>query len=77
MHALSNQYTSRRLKKRDMRRLWQLKINAAARQNNTTYSKLTNNLKNNKVELDRKTLADLAENEPDTFQQLVEKVSKK
>ncbi len=53
-------YAHRRRKKRDFRRLWIARINAAARQNGTTYSRLMNALKKSHVELDRKILSDLA-----------------
>jgi len=53
-------YEHRRLKKRDFRKLWIVRINAAARQNGTTYSRLVAGLKKAGVELDRKVLADLA-----------------
>jgi len=69
-------FRDRRNKKRDFRRLWQIKINAAARDNDLTYSKLINLLKKNKIELDRKILADLAENQPVVFKRIVEEVKK-
>ncbi|MDX1607961.1 MAG: 50S ribosomal protein L20 [Candidatus Spechtbacterales bacterium] len=73
-HAMANAYVGRKQKKRNMRQLWQIKINAAARQNGTTYSKFIHALKQNKVELDRKVLAELAEHEPETFEKVVESV---
>lgn len=60
MHALSYAYKDRRRRKRDFRRLWIMRINAAARINGTTYSRLINGLKINGIELDRKVMADLA-----------------
>ena len=66
-------FRDRRNKKRDMRRLWTIKINAGARTLGTTYSKLINGLGNANIELDRKILADLAENNPDAFKAVVEK----
>jgi len=71
MKAMTYAYRDRKNKKRDMRRLWQIKINAGARVNNTTYSSLIHALKLKGVGLDRKILADLAENEPKTFAQVV------
>ena len=65
-------YIHRRLKKREARSLWQIKINAAARLNSTTYSKLMHSLKQAHVELDRKILAYLAEHEPKAFTKIVE-----
>lgn len=67
-------YRDRRTKKRRARALWQIKINAACRENNLSYSKFINILKNNKIGLDRKILADLAENHPQTFSEIVKMV---
>ena len=67
-------YRDRRNKKRTMRRLWQLKINAGVRPLGLTYSKLIHGLAKNKIELDRKIMADLAEHNPETFKAVVEKV---
>ena len=66
----------RRKKKGVMRRLWQVKLNAAVRQYDLSYSKFINLLKKNKVELDRKVLADLAENNPKVFEKIVKKLKK-
>ena len=74
-HALNHAYADRKKKKRNFRRLWQIKINAAARKNNLTYSKFIKLLKDNQVEVDRKILANLAENNPDIFDQIVAKVN--
>lgn len=60
-------YDHRRLKKRDMRATHQMKINAAARLNGTTYSKFIHHLKQKGIILDRKVLADLAQNYPEVF----------
>lgn len=70
------QYRDRRNKKRDFRRLWQIKINAAARQSGLSYSRFIDLLKKNKVELDRKILAHLAEFKPSIFQKIAEEVKK-
>lgn len=64
----------RKLKKRTMRELWIVRINAAARLNGISYSKFMNGLKKLEIELDRKVLADLAVNNPTEFASLVEKV---
>jgi len=56
--------------------LWQIKINASARQNGISYSKLMNNLKKAKIELDRKILADLAVNNPAVFAEIVKYAQK-
>ena len=71
LHAWSFQFADRKKKKRDFRRLWQLKINAAARENGLSYSKLINQLKKSNIELDRKILADLAEHNPEVFKQVI------
>lgn len=65
-------YRDRRNRKRDLRRLWIARINAAARLNGTTYSRLINGLKKAGIGLDRKILADLAVREPATFTKVVE-----
>jgi len=69
-------YRDRRNKKRDKRSLWQVKINAAVRPEGLSYSKFINLLKKNKIELDRKVLADFAENHPKVFKAIVEEVNK-
>ena len=71
IRALQYAYRDRRNKKRDLRQLWITRINAAARENGTTYGKLINGLKKANVELDRKVLADLAVNEPKAFAAVV------
>jgi len=68
-------YRDRRTRKRDFRQLWQVKINAGARENGTTYSRLMGAMKKDGIGLDRKILADLAENEPKVFKSFVESVS--
>lgn len=75
LHAWSFQFADRKKKKRNFRRLWQIKINAAARENGTTYSKLINKLLKANIELDRKILADLAEHEPAVFKQIISSIS--
>ena len=65
-------YRDRKQKKRQFRRLWITRINAAARENGTTYSQLIAGLKSAGCELDRKVLADLAVHDPKAFSQLVE-----
>ena len=65
-------YRDRRQRKRQFRRLWITRINAAARQNGTTYSALIAGLKNAGCTLDRKVLADLAVRDPQAFTQIVE-----
>lgn len=70
--ALVYAYRDRRQRKRDFRRLWQIRINAASRLHGLNYSKFMGGLKKAGVELDRKVLAYLAITEPDTFGKLVE-----
>ena len=72
--AGAHSYRDRRNKKRTRRALWQTKINAAVRQYDLSYSKFINLLKEKKIEIDRKVLADLAENEPKTFEAIVNTV---
>lgn len=67
IRALQYAYRDRRNKKRDLRALWITRINAAARENGITYGKLIAGLKKANVELDRKTLAELAAKEPKAF----------
>lgn len=67
-------YRDRKNKKRTFRLLWIIRLNAAARLHGTTYGKLISNLKSKKVSLDRKVLADIAMNHPDTFSKIVNKV---
>lgn len=71
IRALQYSYRDRRNKKRDLRGLWITRINAAARQNGTTYGKLIAGLKKANVELDRKVLSELAVNEPKAFETIV------
>jgi large subunit ribosomal protein L20 len=72
LKSLTYAYRDRRRRKRDFRRLWISRINAAARQNGLSYSRFIAGLKEAGVELDRKALADLAVNDAETFASLVE-----
>ena len=72
MHAMQDAYRDRRDRKGDFRRLWISRINAAARQNGTTYSRLIAGLKAADIEIDRKMLAEMAVNDPEAFGSLVE-----
>jgi large subunit ribosomal protein L20 len=67
-------YVGRKLKKRDYRRLWIARINAAVRQEGLTYSQFINMLSKKEISLDRKVLADLAMNNPESFKALVAQV---
>ncbi len=78
LHAGAHAFRHRREKKRDARALWQIQINAAVRSLNLnlSYSRFMSLLKKNKIELDRKILAQLAEYEPTTFKRIVENITK-
>jgi len=73
--ALMYAYRDRRVRKREFRRLWIARINAAARMNNISYSKFIHGLKLANIELDRKILADLAVSDPTGFTHLSELAS--
>jgi len=75
LKSLTYAYRDRRNRKRDFRKLWIARINAAARTNGTTYSQLMHQLKESGVNINRKMLADMAVNDAQGFSQLVEKVS--
>lgn len=72
MKSLWYAYRDRRTRKRDMRRLWIARINAAARLNGTTYSRLVHAMKAADIRLNRKMLADLAVREPQAFAAVVQ-----
>jgi large subunit ribosomal protein L20 len=71
LKADSQQYIGRKLRKRDFRRLWNQRINAAARQHGLSYSRLIHGLKLANIDLNRKMLADLAVREPHAFEAVV------
>lgn len=71
LHAWTHQFKDRKLKKRNFRRLWQVRINAAARENGVSYSKLIAQLKASHIELDRKVLSQIAERHPAVFAQIL------
>jgi large subunit ribosomal protein L20 len=75
--ALQNSYTHRRLKKRDFRALWIMRINAAARACGMSYSRLIGALKAGNVDINRKMLAEIAVRDMDAFRKIVENVNKK
>ena len=75
-HSLQYQYRDRRNKKREIRRLWITRINAAARLNGMSYSTFMNGLKKSGIELDRKVLADMAVNDAAAFAALIEVAGK-
>jgi large subunit ribosomal protein L20 len=69
--ALHNMYKGRRLLKRDMRRLWIIRINAAARQLGTSYSKVIAGFKRNNIEINRKMLSEVAARDFDGFKAII------
>ena len=71
IHAWSHAYRHRRERKGDFRRLWIIRIGAAARQQGMTYSQLVHGLKSADIEIDRKVLADMAVRDPSGFESLV------
>ncbi len=71
LHADSYAYAHRRLRKRDFRKLWTIRINAVAREQGLTYSKLMDKLHKNKVGINRKMLAELAVRNPIAFEKVV------
>ncbi|PIR80067.1 MAG: 50S ribosomal protein L20 [Candidatus Levybacteria bacterium CG10_big_fil_rev_8_21_14_0_10_35_13] len=74
LHAGAYAYHGRKLRKRDIRALWITRIGEAAKQEGISYSVLMNKLKKDKIELDRKILADLAVNDPETFKKIISSV---
>jgi large subunit ribosomal protein L20 len=68
-------YRDRRTRKRDLRRLWIARINAAARINGTTYSRLIHGMRQKNVQLNRKILAELAVRDPEAFKAVVDSVA--
>ncbi|AOY84232.1 MAG: 50S ribosomal protein L20 [Moorea sp. SIO1F2] len=76
MKALRNAYRDRRKRKRDFRRLWITRINAAARQNGISYSQLMGQMKKANIQINRKMLAQLAVLDPDSFNKVVELAAK-
>jgi len=74
LHAGQYAYVGRRLKKRDFKTLWIMRINAAARNFDLSYSELMEKLDKNKIELNRKMLAEMATNDSKGFEQLVKEL---
>lgn len=75
MKALQYAYRDRRARKRDFRRLWIIRINAAVRQYGLSYSIFMKKLKDSNVDINRKMLAELAVNNPDGFKKIVDSVA--
>ena len=67
-------FAGRKKRKRDLRNLWIVRLNAATREHGLSYSKFVAGLKREKIQIDRKILADLAVNDPSTFKEIVSKV---
>jgi len=76
LKALSYAYRDRRNRKRDFRRLWIIRINAAARLNGISYSRLMSGLRQAGINLDRKMLADMAVRDPAAFSSVVEQIQR-
>ena len=76
LHARTYAFRDRKTKKRNFRQAWQTQINSACRQSGLSYSKFINQLKKNKIELDRKILADFTKNHPQLFEKVIEKIKK-
>ena len=76
LKSLWYSFRDRRVRKRDLRKLWIARINAAARLNGTTYSRLVNSLKKANIEINRKMLADLAVRDPGAFAAVVAQANK-
>lgn len=74
--SLQYAYRDRRNRKRTFRQLWNIRINAGARENGTTYSKLIASLKASNIQLDRKVLSELATNYPNAFTEVVKTAAK-
>jgi large subunit ribosomal protein L20 len=72
MRSLTYAYVGRKLKKRDFRKLWIARINAAARLNGMSYSTFINGLKKANIDINRKMLSEMAINDPESFTKLVE-----
>jgi len=75
LHSLWYAYRDRRQRRRDLRRLWISRINAAARLNGTTYSQLVHGMKEADIQLNRKMLADMAVRDPDAFSAVVKQAT--
>jgi len=76
LHADQYAYIGRRLRKRDLRKLWIIRINAALSKFNLKYSHFINLLKKTKIQLNRKMLAEIAVRDPEAFREIVRKIKK-
>ena len=77
MHAWKYAYRDRKVKKRNFRKLWQIQINAACRQQGLSYSRFIHGLKQKNIELDRKILATFAREHPKIFEKVVEEIKER
>lgn len=77
LHAYKHAYRGRKEKKREFRRLWQVKINAAVREHGLRYSEFIHLLKKNKIEINRKIFAEIAEDQPEIFSRIIEQIKSK
>ena len=75
LHAFKHSYEGRKNKKRDFRRLWQVRLNAYLRERGMKYSEFMNLLKKNEIKLNRKVLAEIAFNYPDVFEKILSAIS--
>ena len=71
LHAGQYAYVGRKLKKRDLRKLWIVRLNAASREHGLSYSRLIAKLSKNKIDLDRKILSDIAIRNPQVFEKII------
>jgi len=76
LHAFKYSYRDRKTRKREFRKLWQIQINSASRQLGLPYNRLIYGLKKEKIQIDRKNLAELAKNHPEIFKKIVERAKK-
>jgi large subunit ribosomal protein L20 len=74
LHARTNAFRDRKIKKREKRKLWQIKINAALKAEGFSYNKFIKGLRDKQIIIDRKILAELAENQPLVFKEITKKV---
>lgn len=74
LHAGQYAFAGRKLRKRDMRRLWIIQLGNAVRAEDMSYSKFMAGLKSKKIELDRKILADIAVNDPESFKKIIAEI---
>ena len=74
MHAGQYAYIGRKDRKRDLRKLWIIRLNAAAREHGLSYNQLISGLKKKNIELDRKILSDIAISDPTTFSKIIDEI---